>query len=70
MSSSISILTTWVKSHQGRRQAAQRVQQLLTQPEWSHLDAARRRVLQAGIESTCRQLGSEDGNQISEAGGE
>ena len=59
MSSSISILTTWVKSHQGRQQAVQRVRQLVTQPEWSHLDAAQRRVLQAGIESTCRQLNPE-----------
>jgi hypothetical protein len=59
MSSSISILTTWVKSHQGRQQAVQRVKQLLTQPEWSHLDAAQLRVLQAGIQSTCRQLNPE-----------
>jgi hypothetical protein len=69
MSSSISILTTWVKSPQRRRQAAERVQQLPAQPKWSRLDAAQRRVLQAGIQSTCRQLGVEDGNQMPEAGG-
>ncbi len=70
MSSPISILTTWIKSDQGRQRAAERIRQLPMQLEWSHLDAAQRRVLQVGIQSTCRQLGSEDGNQMSEAGGE